>query len=327
MTSSSLSFPVTPELAGQTLAAVLRRHVSGASWSQIRRQVERSAVRVNRVVCRDAARRLRAGDIVELGPPGTQADRLAEQVRLLYADRHLAVVDKPSGLATERRREERSWPARRKALQPTLDELLSMRLMKGRSRSKRPADGVILVHRLDRDTSGLLVVARTVEAAQGLIRQFRAHSAERVYRAVVVGRPGTVTIRSHLVRNRGDGLRGSTHSPAEGRVAVTHLRELEPIGPFCLVECRLETGRTNQIRIHLAERGCPVCGEVKYNRRPDGTTIEDSSRAPRLALHAAELRFAHPITQAPMHFTAPWPADLEQFASRLRRAFHAEQRP
>lgn len=317
MTSSPFTVPST--LAGRTLAAVLRLHSPGASWSQVHKQIERSAVKVNHVPCLDLARRLKEGDVVEIGAPAERTVDWTKRIRILYVDHQIAVVDKPTGLTTERRPEERSWPARRKSLQPTLDELLPALLAERRDKPRRSPGGVILVHRLDRDTSGVMVVARTAAAAKGLVSQFRRHKAERVYRAVVVGRPGTTTIRSRFVRNRGDGLRGSTTSPAAGQLAVTHVRELELFGPYTLIECRLETGRTNQIRIHLAERGCPVCGEVKYNRRVDGSTIADGSGAPRLALHAAELRFIHPITDRPMEFASPWPADLEQFAARLRR--------
>jgi 23S rRNA pseudouridine1911/1915/1917 synthase len=309
---------VAPDLAGQTLAAIVRQRVPGASWSQVRKQIEWSAVRVNGVVCLDGARRLKAGDIVEVGLPARKRTDLADRIRLLHVDHHLVVIDKPSGLMSERRPEERRWPAKRKALAPTLDELLPSLLGCGRKSARRSAGGVILVHRLDRDTSGVMVVARTENAASGLTAQFRRHSVQRVYQAVVVGHPGTVTIRSRLVRNRGDGLRGSADSAPVGKLAVTHVREVERIGPFSLVECRLETGRTNQIRIHLAEKNCPVCGEVKYNRRSDGTLLEDHSGAPRLALHAMELAFVHPITGQSLQFLSPWPADLEAFLERLR---------
>lgn len=308
-------FTITSEFAAQTVAANIRRHSPGASWSQIRAMIERSAVRINQVICLDHARRLREGDLVEIGQPENQRVPLAEQVRLLHVDHHLAVIDKPSGLMTERRPEERKWPARRKAIQPTLDELLPRLLS---IRPARAARGVILVHRLDRDTSGVMVVARTQQAAVGLTAQFQKHSVQRLYQAVVVGHPGSRTISSQLVRDRGDGLRGSASAADIGQHAVTHLREIEWIGSYSRIECRLETGRTNQIRIHLAEQNCPVCGEVKYNRRSDGTVLADDSQAPRLALHAMELGFVHPITQHPLRFLSPWPADLQRWLDRLR---------
>lgn len=314
------SFVLSQELAGKTLATILRMRQPGMSWSQVEKQVVRSVIRVNQVICVDPARRLNEGDVIEFGTGNVTRLNWAERIRILHVDRHLVVVDKPSGLTTERRPEEKKWPVRRKALAPTLDELLPQSLCASRTttrRTPRTAGKIILVHRLDRDTSGVMVVARTAEAALGLSAQFRRHSAERVYRAVVVGHPGSVTIQSRLVRDRGDGLRGSADAPV-GKTAITHVREMERLGGFSIIECWLETGRTNQIRIHLAERNCPVCGDVKYNRRSDGTIIEDGSQAPRLALHAAELGFIHPITQAPLRFLSPWPPELDKLVARLR---------
>jgi len=324
--TNSKPYCVPTELAGQTLAAVVRAQLPGSSWSQVAKQIERSAVRVNQVACLDAARRMKVGDLVEIGQTAAKLTNWSEQVRLLHVDHHLAVVEKPTGLLTERRPEERNWSARRKAIHPTLDEVLPNLLADSRTPRRgqnRNVPRVILVHRLDRDTSGVLVVARTTQASLGLTHQFRQHTAQRVYRAVVVGHPGTQTIQSRFVRDRGDGLRGSVEAAPVGKDAITHVRELERIGPYSVIECRLETGRTNQIRIHLAERDCLVCGDVKYNRRLDGSPFTDDSQAPRLALHAMELEFVHPISQQAMKFLSPCPADLEHFILRLRQTTHA----
>src|SRR5262249_39136327 len=126
------------------------------------------------------------------------------------------------------------------------------------------------------------------------------------------------TVATRLVRDRGDGRRGSTTLPGVGKEAVTHVEVVERLPGYTVVACRLETGRTHQIRIHLAERGHPVCGEKVDNRRRDGTVMADTSGAPRLALHAAELGLTHPVTGAELHWTMPWPADLEAFVRRLR---------
>ena len=131
------------------------------------------------------------------------------------------------------------------------------------------------------------------------------------------------TIESHLVRDRGDGRRGSTTDSNAGKRAVTHVRPIEHfvlgIGEtYTLVECRLETGRTHQIRIHLAERGHPICGEKVYHQPLFGKPIEDKSGAPRIALHAAELGFVHPITGEEMQFEMPIPKDLTHFLEQLR---------
>ena len=127
------------------------------------------------------------------------------------------------------------------------------------------------------------------------------------------------TIVTHIARDRGDGRRGSSGNSKIGQRAVTHLRWMQQLGDYSLVECRLETGRTNQIRIHLSEKGHLVCGDVKYRQPFAATAIDDVSGAPRLALHAAELGFVHPLSQAEVFFTMPLPPDLERFVQRLRR--------
>src|SRR5437016_14202890 len=127
--------------------------------------------------------------------------------------------------------------------------------------------------------------------------QFRAHSTERLYLAVVRGKARAGRIESWLVRDRGDGRRGSSPTPGEGQRAVTHVRVVEELGDYTLVECRLETGRTHQVRIHLGENGTPLCGEHVYDRPLHGKPIlPDRSRMTRIALHAATLGFTHPRT-------------------------------
>src|SRR5262249_36629012 len=148
---------------------------------------------------------------------------------------------------------------------------------------------VLAVHRLDRDTSGLVVFARTKEAERHLGRQFRAHSIARKYLAIVRGKAKSGRIDSYLVRDRGDGRRGSAVDYKEGQRAVTNIRVLEDLGDYTLVECELETGRTHQVRIHLGEQGTPLCGETVYDRPLHGAPLPDDSHAPRMALHAAVL--------------------------------------
>jgi 23S rRNA pseudouridine1911/1915/1917 synthase len=276
----------------------------------------------------DEGRRLADEDVVKVlsqsapKPPGEQ------DVRLQYLDAHLVVVEKPAGVTSTRHAEERTWPQRRRQLRPTLEEMLPLIIAKvdpsvRRRRGVPPP--VRAVHRLDRETSGLMVFARTVTAERGLMQQFKRHSTRRRYVAVVRGRLETQTIESFLARDRGDGRRGSTPDPKAGKRAVTHVRTIEHFElsrdeVYSLAECRLETGRTHQIRIHLAERGNPLCGERVYNQPLYGKAPEDKSGAPRVALHAAELGFAHPITGEEMRFEMPLPQDLAQFIERLRRA-------
>jgi 23S rRNA pseudouridine1911/1915/1917 synthase len=222
----------------------------------------------------------------------------------------------------------------RRFLPPTLADLLPGLLAKGRH--GRPGR-VRAVHRLDSDTSGLVVFARTAEAERELGRQLRAHSMDRIYLALVRGQAKDGRIESVLVRDRGDGRRGSATVPppnpppklGEGRVggqrAVTHVRVVEELGDYTLVECRLETGRTHQVRIHLGEAGTPLCGEHVYDRPIHGRPLPDASGAKRIMLHAATLGFDHPATGARMHWNAPLPTDMQDLLTRLRRERGADE--
>ncbi len=311
---------INEEHSGKTVLAVLRSMRPGESWSQLRTQIQRALVSVNEIVCIDEARRVIVGDVIAIGERPLAAPPKAADVKIQYVDSHVVVVEKPSGMMTHRRPEERNWSTDRKARQPTLDEALNDLLSRRTAaRTDRRSRGMCVrcVHRLDRDTSGLLVFARNEEAERHLVGQFRRHEVHRVYWTIVHGVPRDGTIVSNIARDRGDGRRGSTGNPKIGQRAVTHVRWLEQFGDYSLVECRLETGRTNQIRIHLAEAGHLVCGDVKYRQPFNATAIEDVSRAPRLALHAAELGFVHPLSNEEVFFTMPFPPDLQAFAERL----------
>jgi 23S rRNA pseudouridine1911/1915/1917 synthase len=319
-----LSFTVMTEHVGKTVLAVMRIALPGESWSKLRQRLERSQVSVNAVLCLNEARRVEEGDVVQLHDRPVATPK-PNDVEIVFIDAHVVVVTKPSGMMTHRRPEERNWPTEKKALNPTLEEsvagLISRRSLSSgqRSRGSHVRMPVLrVVHRLDRDTSGLLVLARSDEAEEGLIGQFRRHTAHRVYWTIVHGHPIAESIESNLVRDRGDGRRGSINNPKVGQRAVTHVRPLEDLGNYSLVECQLETGRTNQIRIHLSERGHLVCGDVKYRQPFAAPMIEDRSRAPRLALHAAELGFVHPITGEELCFRMPFPDDLTEFLDYLR---------
>jgi 23S rRNA pseudouridine1911/1915/1917 synthase len=175
------------------------------------------------------------------------------------------------------------------------------------------------VHRIDNETSGLVVFARTVEAERHLGRQFRDHSIQRRYLALVRGRAGSGRIESYLARDRGDGRRGSTAARGEGQRAVTHVRVVEELGDYTLVECRLETGRTHQVRVHLGEAGTPLCGERVYDRPLHGPPAADGSGAKRVLLHAARLGFEHPATGKRMEWASPLPRDMADLLRRLRK--------
>jgi 23S rRNA pseudouridine1911/1915/1917 synthase len=181
-----------------------------------------------------------------------------------------------------------------------------------------------VVHRLDRDTSGVMVFARTAAAKRALAVQFRAHDIERVYHAIAHGVVGAARVETHLVPDRGDGLRGSYGhfrkpkggAPADAKPAVTHLAPLRALAGATLVECRLETGRQHQIRIHLSELGHPLVGERVYIRDYHGARIE----SPRPMLHAFSLGFMHPRTGERMAFEREAPSDFRDVIEALSRA-------
>lgn len=319
---SGQTFTIPADAAGHTVLAVLRALRPGESWSKLKGVMHRAHVSLNGVVCVDEARRVAAGDELTLSDQPRSQPPQPSDVQIVYVDAHVVVVEKPAGMMTHRRPEERQWSAERKARQPALDEALNELLARRASSAGRGRGRIApvrCVHRLDRDTSGVLVFARSEEAEKHLISQFRRHSVHRVYWAIAHGRPADKTITSNLVKDRGDGRRGSVQNPKVGQRAITHIRVLEQWGDYSKVECRLETGRTNQIRIHLAENGNMVCGDPKYDQPFGAEAIKDHSNAPRLALHAAELGFVHPASEEDMFFQMPFPADLEQFVKRLKK--------
>jgi 23S rRNA pseudouridine1911/1915/1917 synthase len=316
----SISFTVSAEEARATIAAVLRSHLPDHSWSKVRQLTASRRVKIGNEVCLDPARRVREGDVVELLPEAAPKSRPPEAIKIRHLDQHIVVIEKPAGISTVRHPLERDWPARRKALSPTLEDLVP-KLIATEEKSKRRDAGQRLrvVHRLDKETSGLVVFARTTRAQQGLGRQFHAHSVIRRYLAVIPGYVAPQRIASFLVRDRGDKRRGSTNIPGAGKEAITHIDVRERLHGYTVLTCRLETGRTHQIRIHLAELDHPVCGEKVYNRAPHQPAKPDESGAPRLALHASELGFEHPVTGVSLHWAMNLPLDLEAFLDRLRK--------
>jgi 23S rRNA pseudouridine1911/1915/1917 synthase len=321
MNPSFDTISILAEQSGVTLASLLRQRLPGQSWNQVRRLIETRHARVNGELCLDPARRLKEGETVELLARAAAPPRHAEEIAIRYLDDHLVVVEKPSGVSTVRHPTERDWNQRRKALTPTLEDLMPKIIARREGRVRKgPLPRLRVVHRLDKETSGLVVFARTVAAESGLGRQFRAHTVTRRYIAVVPGFVPPQRIATRFVRDRGDGRRGSTDHPHLGKEAVTHVDVMERLPGYTMLACRLETGRTHQIRIHLAELGHPVCGDKVYHRLPDGGELPDRSGAPRLALHAVELGFVHPVMGRELHWEMPLPADLEAFLARLRGA-------
>lgn len=309
---------VTQAEEGRTLAAFLRERLILPS-SQVRLLIEGGRVQLRSGPCRDLRFLVRTGQKLRIAAPKPAADqpkkrKAAPVVR--FADAHVVVVDKPAGLTTMRhaREAEEFGEHGQRYLPPTLADLLPGLL---------PRDGgstrVRAVHRLDRETSGLVVFARTADAERALGNQFRAHTVTRTYQALVRGQPQEATLETFLIDDRGDGRRGSTTTPGEGKRAVTHVRVLEDLDNFALVECRLETGRTHQVRIHLGEAGTPLCGERVYDRPLHGRPLPDTSGKGRPMLHAATLGFLHPATSKQVTWTSPMPDDMRELLERLRK--------
>lgn len=310
------AFTTSGAEAGLTLAQVLRKWMPGESWSQVKQRIASRRVRVHGTLCIDTGRVLSVGEVVEVFEQSLPPPPGKHQVVLRYVDADVVVVEKPAGMTTLRHSEEQHWSAQRKQQQPSLDEATTALLVAREGAGKHAP--LRSVHRIDKETSGLLVFARTISAEQHLIAQFAAHTIRRKYLALVFGTPQAGTIRSRFIRDRGDGLRGSTQLPEIGQEAITKVQVMERLGAYSLIECRLETGRTHQIRIHLTEAGHPLCGDRTYRAAFGQPPIVDESTATRMALHAAELGFVHPRSQEGLSWESPLPADLQKLLERLR---------
>jgi 23S rRNA pseudouridine1911/1915/1917 synthase len=288
------------------------RSLFGTSWGKARGWIEGGKVRVGGALVTDPTARVAAGAEIALNEAARrpQAEELADG-DVAYADAQVVVVRKPPGLST--------IPYDGTEVD-TLDARVRAWLERKRltPRGQRPTLGI--VHRLDKETSGLVVFTRTWLAKQALSSQFRHHTVYRRYLAVAHGDVPERTLRSFFIENRGDGLRGSKRGPGrkpptDGREAITHVTRVEPLVGATLIACRLETGRTHQIRIHLSESGNPLVGERVYVRGYLGPLLE----APRLMLHAAELGFVHPATEREMRWEQPTPEDMLAVIARLKR--------
>lgn len=301
---SQRSFIVPQELDGRSLAGALHA-LAGLSWNDSRRHVRTGKIRVRGECIERPEHPVQAGAEIQILPnaprPGNagQLDRSA----LVYVDSQVAVVRKPAGLSTVP-----FVPGER----GTLDQLVA-RLLHKLSHGRGPAPSVGVVQRLDKETTGLLVFAKTFSAKKILAHQLRLHTMERIYFALAHGHVRAQTLRGELVQDRGDGLRGVARRGERGQAAVTHVEPVRVLGGATLVRCRLETGRTHQIRIHLAESGHPLVGERIYVRDYAGAKLQ----APRIMLHAGVLGFDHPATGQFLRFEEPVPADFAAVLAQL----------
>lgn len=311
------SYCVTAETAGAVLSS-LRKHLNSVPWSVVRKYLAGRLVSVNGILCVDEGRRVEAGDVLELRDQPLPPPPRDDDVRILHLDADIVVADKPSGMLSLRHPGDVNWNQARKERQPSLEESLKRLIGRRRRSAVSRADELLPVHRIDRETSGVLLFARNREAQEILIRQFAAHDTIRRYLCVIPGWMESRTIESRQIRDRGDGLRGSCPDGLRGKLMVTGIQPVRRLSTYCELECRLTTGRTNQIRIHLAESGHPICGDVKYRSAFGQPPVVDCSNAPRLALHATELGFVHPQTGRTCIFETPWPRDMLRWIDQLR---------
>ena len=324
-----------PEAAGERLDKWLSGALADVSRTRVQALIEGGAVKLDGAAITDTKHKVRAGaEYAVLIPPPEEAAPEPQDIPLdvLFEDEHLIVLNKPPHFSVH------PGPAHPDG---TLVNALLHHCagqLSGIGGVARPG----IVHRLDMDTSGVMVAAKTDRAHQGLAKLFAKHDIERVYMALVRGglRPRAGTIQTYLGRAGADRLRVkilSMNSPA-GKEAITHYETAEIFGAQAgsaagtpaasLALCTLETGRTHQIRAHLAHTGAPVLGDALYNAsgafKPEGEgpVVAEAREAVksfgRQALHAAILGFVHPVTKEEMRFEAPPPADFEALLEVLR---------
>lgn len=302
------SFEVEPSREGERLDAVLRDSLAQPPWSRVRGWIASGKVFVDDRPELDPGCPVRTGQRLELrlnAPKPQTQQRLASDA-IVFLDAHVVVVRKPAGISSVPYE-----PGERGTLQELVRAWLNRTAA---SRRERGRGDLGVVHRIDKETSGLLVFTRSLDAKRGLDQQMRDHSVERRYFAIAHGGVQPRTIESRIVANRGDGVRGSTRDPRLGQRAVTHVAAVEALSGATLISCRLETGRTHQIRIHLSEAGHPLLGERVYTRGHPGPFLP----APRVMLHAAVLGFVHPVRGNALRFEEPIPDDMQRVIRGLR---------
>lgn len=299
--------------ASERLAAEVRDHTQ-APWTQVKRWIQMGKVAVNGQPVTDPGHVLRAHDALALDLAAPRPIDPKREGALAYDDAHVVVIDKPSGVS--------SVPYDARETHTAMDMIRAAWRRKPPARSAKgvTAKGATeiplhVVHRIDKATSGLLAFAKTKRAELGLGAQFRAHSISRHYLCLVHGMAQSKRIESYLVADRGDGLRGSTRYLDQGKRAVTHVTAMAHGKDVTLCAVRLETGKTHQIRIHMAEDGHPLLGEEVYIRTWRKHEHLEYA-APRLMLHAASLGFDHPVTGARVELQSELPADFVATARR-----------
>lgn len=306
----TFQFDVPEAADGQRLDIFLRdRDEPDESRSQIKKRIDQGEVRIDGETAGKAGEQLRAGDTVvwEYEPP-TEPDLEPEEIPLdfLYDDEHLAVVDKPAGLVVH--------PAPGHPNGTLVNALLyHLDDLAGIGGELRPG----IVHRLDKETSGALVVTKNDETHRALADQFKEHTVGRRYHALVFG-PGLDDEGTFETGHRRDPSNRRRYTGQKGgdRRAISHYEVVERFDSgVCLVECRLETGRTHQIRMHFYEANAPILSDSLYAGRSTG----NSRLLDRQALHAWTLAFDHPARGERLDFESPYPEDFDYALEELRR--------
>src|SRR5206468_1186971 len=302
-----------PAHAGWRLDRALAAAVPTLSRERLKSLIRSGAVAAKGDAVRDPAAKVKGDELLRVALPEPQpAHNEAQDIPLtvVFEDDHLLVVDKAAGLVVH--------PAA-----GNFDGTLVNALLHHCAGNLSGIGGVArpgIVHRIDKDTSGLLVVAKTDVAHEGLARQFAAHSIDRRYLAIVSGVPKTAegTVDAPLARSSANRKKIAIVESGRGKRAVTHWRRLQPLRDGALVECRLETGRTHQVRVHMASIGHPLLGDPVYSRagKTHGKLLA-SLGFKRQALHAAELGFTHPVTKHRLSFSSPMPADMQELFNAL----------
>jgi 23S rRNA pseudouridine1911/1915/1917 synthase len=310
---TNLDVRLTSAHAGWRLDRALADAVPTLSRERLKSLIRSGAVEASGTLVRDPAIKVRGYEAFMISVPDPEpAHNEAQDIPLdiLFEDDHLLVVDKPAGLVVH--------PAAGNRDRTMVNALLHhcQGRLSGIGGVARPG----IVHRIDKDTSGLLVVAKTDVAHEGLAKQFAAHSVDRRYLAIVNGVPRAAggTIDAPLARSSANRKKIAIVEEGRGKRAVTHWNRLELLKDAALIECRLETGRTHQVRVHMASIGHALLGDPVYGgaAKAHRTLLADLGFH-RQALHAAELGFIHPVTKARLSFASPMPADMQELFKAL----------
>jgi 23S rRNA pseudouridine1911/1915/1917 synthase len=305
---------LAPAHAGWRLDRALADALPTLSRERLKVLVKSGALSASGVLHRDPAAKVRGDEAFSLSVPApTPAHNEAQAIPLdiVFEDEHLLVVDKPAGLVVH--------PAAGNRDGTLVNALLHHcgGSLSGIGGVARPG----IVHRIDKDTSGLLLVAKTDRAHERLSRQFADHSIHRRYAAIVSGVPNLAggIVDAPLARSSSDRKKVAIVEDGRGKRAVTHWRLRTPLRDAALVECRLETGRTHQVRVHMASIGHPLLGDPVYGRSPKQKQRELLARLgfKRQALHAEALGFVHPVTKARLSFESALPSDMQELFSAL----------